>query len=455
MNNPLSFIFSFCRSAFLILLFSSGSVFAAFAPPLVAGWSTAGAFGATPAASCAAYVFAGVPGYLSSVDWFGDPWPASSGYLCKAANSWQVTSPASVAACPANSTGSTSCTCSAGYVENASHTACIIPPDPNKETCAAKAGTSAGFYTADMEPSEGVSGPKFTNMCDPAQGDKTGCHVSVVYDFGFQSTSGGQWGKNGKGTFSGSTCTMDATSDGTGAPLDPNQPAPLPPVSPADSPVDGPKENPCGAGSVPGTVNGVQGCSPSSGLNIMAPVKSEAATSASGSASAPTSGLGADAPPSATSSKTDVACTGDKCTTTTTFNDAAGAVVGTKTETGSKAGFCQENQDSAVCGSGGVSGGSLPAGPELYEPKYPDGLGGVWDAKITELKDSPLFELTDTLMPNIASGGTCPAWLVPLDLGLWSFGSYDVAPPCWIWDFAKVIVIISSLLLARALIFGG
>lgn len=59
-------------------------------------------------------------------------------------------------------------------------------------------------------------------------------------------------------------------------------------------------------------------------------------------------------------------------------------------------------------------------------------------------------------MPNVGDGGSCPTWPINLDLAQWaSYGTYDVAPPCWIWDVAKAILILSALLLARSLIFGG
>lgn len=95
--------------------------------------------------------------------------------------------------------------------------------------------------------------------------------------------------------------------------------------------------------------------------------------------------------------------------------------------------------------------------PDLYTPKYPDGLIGVWAAKKAELNNTSLSGLTAVLMPNMAeSGGSCPSWMLPLDLASWSaYGSVDVSPPCWIWDAVKAFVIFGALLLARSLVFGG
>jgi len=98
----------------------------------------------------------------------------------------------------------------------------------------------------------------------------------------------------------------------------------------------------------------------------------------------------------------------------------------------------------------------LPPIPDLYTRKYPDGIVGVWNSKIAEIKETPLFALGKNLMPTLPTAGTCPHWLVPLDFGkLGQFGSGDVSPPCWVWDFGKVVIVVSSLLLARRLIFGG
>lgn len=97
----------------------------------------------------------------------------------------------------------------------------------------------------------------------------------------------------------------------------------------------------------------------------------------------------------------------------------------------------------------------LPAFPTLYEPKYPDGLSGVWQEKKAALVATPLVSVVSQLMPSVGAGGSCPAWQLNLDLGSWDFGTQNVAPPCYIWDWCKFFIIAGALLLARALIFGG
>lgn len=98
---------------------------------------------------------------------------------------------------------------------------------------------------------------------------------------------------------------------------------------------------------------------------------------------------------------------------------------------------------------------ALPSLPKLYEPKYPDGLVGVWNSKKAQLDSAPLVALVGDLMPNVGSGGTCPVWTMPLDFGFFNAAVLDFSVPCFIWDFAKVVIIVSALLLARRLVFGG
>ncbi len=126
------------------------------------------------------------------------------------------------------------------------------------------------------------------------------------------------------------------------------------------------------------------------------------------------------------------------------------------TTTQTQPGLCDQFPNILACTSpGDVVDSPLPAAPVLYEAKYPDGLMGVWTTQKAALLSSPLFGLMSSLMPSSIGGGACPSWVVPLDLGAWHYGSFDVAPPCYVWEFAKAIIIVSALLLARALIFGG
>lgn len=98
---------------------------------------------------------------------------------------------------------------------------------------------------------------------------------------------------------------------------------------------------------------------------------------------------------------------------------------------------------------------ALPDQPTLYKRQYPDGLTGVWNTKKAELLATPLLQLTSNLQPTIAAPSGYPMWPVPVVIGHWNFGTYDVSPASYVWDFLKLCTIIGALFLARALIFGG
>jgi len=98
----------------------------------------------------------------------------------------------------------------------------------------------------------------------------------------------------------------------------------------------------------------------------------------------------------------------------------------------------------------------LPELPKLYTPKYPNGLEGVWTQQKAALNATPLATLAGRLMPAVGNSGTCPVMNIDLAFAVWAdFGVKDVAPPCYVWDWARLIVLVGALLLARALIFGG
>ena len=132
--------------------------------------------------------------------------------------------------------------------------------------------------------------------------------------------------------------------------------------------------------------------------------------------------------------------------TTTNPDGSIRQTTTTTTEPGNEA----ENPPEAV-----PSDTALPELPELYERKYPEGMTGIWAARKAELMSSPLMSLKDQLLPTIGAGGACPTWSLPVNVAWVDFGTYNVAPPCWIWDFGKVIIVLSAMFLARALIFGG
>jgi hypothetical protein len=99
---------------------------------------------------------------------------------------------------------------------------------------------------------------------------------------------------------------------------------------------------------------------------------------------------------------------------------------------------------------------ALPDVPELYKRAYPDGMVGVWSDHKDALSGSAFLGLLPKLFPAISADGFCPSMVLDLNISRWAlFGVRDVAPPCWVWDFGKAVIIFSALLLARSLVFGG
>ncbi|MDR7377639.1 hypothetical protein J2X19_002318 [Rhodoferax ferrireducens] len=116
--------------------------------------------------------------------------------------------------------------------------------------------------------------------------------------------------------------------------------------------------------------------------------------------------------------------------------------------------LCTAHPEIIACQSGSATDTPLPNVPDLYTQKYPDGLAGVWSGKKQQLTGSSLVGLLSSLMPSV-SAGTCPVINLNLDVGVVNFGQHDISPPCEVWTFGKWVIIISALLLARSLVYGG
>jgi hypothetical protein len=148
--------------------------------------------------------------------------------------------------------------------------------------------------------------------------------------------------------------------------------------------------------------------------------------------------------------------------TSTTITNSSSTIISTSTSTVTPSStdknqdVCASNPNSMMCQPVGTAT-DTPFGPipNLYTPIYPNGIVGVWNSRKAELTATPLANTLTGLMPTVDSSGTCPSFTIPLDFSIANYGTGDFSPPCWIWDFGKVVIVVSSLLLARALVFGG
>lgn len=109
------------------------------------------------------------------------------------------------------------------------------------------------------------------------------------------------------------------------------------------------------------------------------------------------------------------------------------------------------------CGGSDYEPGEFPEVGELYEKKYPDGIRGVLDARYTEMRNSPLFQLVSKLAPSgVPNQGSCSPFSLSLAIGPgMNFGAGSIQVPCYVWTFIRVVMLVSAFLLARRLIFGG
>lgn len=135
---------------------------------------------------------------------------------------------------------------------------------------------------------------------------------------------------------------------------------------------------------------------------------------------------------------------------TTTSNETSS---GNGTGTGSGSG---SGNDSGDCSGNDCGGGKdWPKAEGFWEKKYPDGLSGVLNQKMSAMKNTPLGHLVDDLVPSLPNGGTCPSFNFSMATGIANFGTHTLAPPCYVWDFIRIVMLIGAGLLARRLIFGG
>jgi len=128
------------------------------------------------------------------------------------------------------------------------------------------------------------------------------------------------------------------------------------------------------------------------------------------------------------------------------------------TATPSTPDVCAHNPNAAMCQPvGTITDPSMPPIPELYTRKYPDGLVGIWQTKTAAIAQTSMVTSLGQMMPTHLTSGTCPSWTLDLSLGpAWAdLGTHEIAPPCWVWDVAKAILIITALMAARRMIFGG
>ncbi|WNF48808.1 hypothetical protein RHP75_10505 [Pseudomonas sp. SG20056] len=96
----------------------------------------------------------------------------------------------------------------------------------------------------------------------------------------------------------------------------------------------------------------------------------------------------------------------------------------------------------------------FPEVEPFYEQKYPDGLQGVWDQAKADIDNSNFLSFLRSFVPSFS--GSCPSFGMSFAIGsMANFGTHDFPSLCYVFDFVKVILMVSAVFLARQLTFGG
>lgn len=111
-------------------------------------------------------------------------------------------------------------------------------------------------------------------------------------------------------------------------------------------------------------------------------------------------------------------------------------------------------------GEGEVTPGNFPNIKGLYERKYKDGIAGVLESLQRKIQDTDIWNLVTILTtppPGIA-GDCSNVWQLDLNLGGpmgLNMGIHNIEIPCSIKTAMRAIVILSAIVAARGIIFGG
>lgn len=97
---------------------------------------------------------------------------------------------------------------------------------------------------------------------------------------------------------------------------------------------------------------------------------------------------------------------------------------------------------------------SMPAIPDLYEQKYPEGITGVWAEHWPRLQATAFMTGLASMFPTFGDSGTCPQWGMSLDIGEYMmFGYGDLTVACSLWQIIGLIILTTACFTAWRIIF--
>lgn len=96
----------------------------------------------------------------------------------------------------------------------------------------------------------------------------------------------------------------------------------------------------------------------------------------------------------------------------------------------------------------------FPPVEPFYQQKYPEGLEGVWQDAQSKFDNSEFMSFLHSFVPQFS--GSCPSWSMSFNIASWaSYGNVPFVNLCYVFDFIKVIMLVTALFTARAITFGG
>jgi hypothetical protein len=142
----------------------------------------------------------------------------------------------------------------------------------------------------------------------------------------------------------------------------------------------------------------------------------------------------------------------DDTTTTMTNPDGTQTVSHESTEDNSAT--PEQEEDDPLDREYAFEDKDFPEVTPFYEQKYKEGFKSVWEKNQASFDNSAFISFLKSFVPSFS--GSCPAFGLSFNIATWAnYGSMDFMSICYVLDFVKSILLVSSLFLCRALIFGG
>lgn len=330
--------------------------------------------------------------------------------------------------CPANSTGTTTCTCTDPYIPNAGATACVMPACPVY-------GSAAGSYyvkTGDVLNSiyDGISGGSYCK-----DGCSTYAYILVTSSHpSLYKIVGGvkQYYSYRNYAYNGESCTA-----GDAQPLASTVPA----------------SDTCAPGqSIIQMGSQVRCLNPSTG--DFADTNSASAVAAAKTlADAKTAKAIQDAKDAASAaggSASDVAAAGTVAAGVSAANNSAGSGDPVMDS------FCAQNPSVDICKQGTAQAKTAGVLPEIgsgswYVKTYPDGVSGVLTTNFNAIKNTPLLGLLSNIVPTLSGAAHSGCFTIPV----LNMGNQQICLSPLVMTFLGIAMMLTALFAARSIVFGG